>query len=289
MILFDREEKVYIVAFVVSMITTFLVFSGCAKHHNSGVEEQVKADPHFVLERPLTAIAINQTVDFITVVEETEPERVEVLDCVLAELNGIAPKEAVVHVRNYVGEGCFDSYVSVYSMENPWNPRMMAFHPAGGGYLDGGYLSIVDVENDGIDEIAIGGDGDGEMLPRSLEVLNLVDGALVNRTPGLDCGTAYYFCDFDRDNMKEIVALRAYDTSKTGIPESYVFTVIEINKSGFTGETVVTADTELLILRSVLEDASVMREPDIKLLFNCVKPGGIEPEGLEVQFPAINK
>lgn len=138
--------------------------------------------------------------------EQVKLEDNEIISgCYLAELNGKAPKEAVLYVQKYEGEGVLSYDVLVFSLKsNP--PEMLIRKETHGEYLSKGYLSITDMDKDGKNEIFIVGDTDG-YKPSDIVVYEWANGHLSDKIYSEDTGTSYFNYDIDNDSEEEIISL----------------------------------------------------------------------------------
>ncbi|MEM7183768.1 MAG: HEAT repeat domain-containing protein [Spirochaetota bacterium] len=127
--------------------------------------------------------------------------------CQLAELDGKAPREAVMYLARKEGKEVLDFEVLVFSLKQK-KIRLMQQLETHSEFLAPGYLEILDLDANGRDEIIVVGDTDGLQL-RELLVLQWANGHLTDKVYAEDPGISYLFIDVDGNSRKEIVALSA--------------------------------------------------------------------------------
>ncbi len=123
---------------------------------------------------------------------------------VSAELDGAPPREWLIVTNHPVPEAAAAVRIAPYHHDGSgWVALRLL---AAGGYMEPGYVEVIDLEGDGQDELLLVGDTDG-VSPADLSLVRLVDGAFVDLVWGEDAGAAYVTGDVDGDGMLEIVGL----------------------------------------------------------------------------------
>ena len=199
----------------------------------------------------------------------------------LADLDGQPPREAVVDLYHYVGEGATDYHLAVYAFDYRSQPRLLTLVPYLDEYMDGVHLEATDLDGDGQDELFVVGGTDG-VAPSDLRILSWHDGRFRDMVGDPDPGTAYFRVDLDGDGGQEIVAL---GLASPGFG-SVTVRVLRRDGEGFYRESPVAALPELLIhtFRDALAAGRVARPAyDLPLLVQALREQGRAPENLSAR------
>ena len=120
----------------------------------------------------------------------------------------------LLQVWDYVGEGGWSWELHAFDVTDHENPRPLKTSAnkseailAGGGYMDQGYLRVLDLDGDGKDEVVDVGQTDGySQSTLSLWFWNADKRQLEDRVWATSGGVDYVFIDLDDDLVKEVVA-----------------------------------------------------------------------------------
>lgn len=114
-----------------------------------------------------------------------------------AELDGAPPREIIVEVTEYTGEGTWQTEYRAYRAGDPL-PTPAAPPIVSGGYRDPGYLRVEDLDGDGRDALIVVGDTDGGS-PSTIDVWRWRAGQWQQGVWGPDVGLDYVVFDVGAD------------------------------------------------------------------------------------------
>jgi len=210
-----------------------------------------------------------------------------VSDFHLAELDGKPPQEAIVYVYFYIGEGINAYYLAIYSLHNLNEPNLIICKYTHDEYMDSGYIEVVDLDDDGREEIIVVGDTDG-IAPTDLFLYAWKDGNLKDMVWGLNCGVGYLHLDVDGDKKQEIMAVYV-DVEKGS--QSIQAKILKRDEAGYYRETQSNWSLGNLLVR-VFEDVvstGRVHRPyiDLALLVRGIRESGQSPKGLIALQPKL--
>ena len=215
-------------------------------------------------------------------------QSVDVAGLYLAQLDGEGPPEAIVRVCFYVGEGCRDLYLAVYSLANHDEPRLVTCKKTHGEHMEPGHCEIVDLDGDGRDEILVVGDTCG-IAASDLRVYSLRDGRLKDMVWGPDCGVAYFHLDLDGDGGREIVALAAREGEDFALTR---VVVLKRDERGYYREVQPNLLPGEVLVRAFEETVSagrLGRPEDLRYLAKGIRLQGKAPRGIETLQPKLEE
>lgn len=177
--LVEREERVYMAAFLIAMMVSYAVFSGCGVRSHSVDEEPVEEHQAYSICLPEPAVA-----EFDCALGTLDGDAFEVLDIVepmdmiVVELDGESPLEGIAVLRAQPDrEGIV--HLIACSLENPKSPRIIAAESFPAGYLDTAVIDAADLDRDGRDEVVLVPDIEVTDFTDTILVLNLINNRLV--------------------------------------------------------------------------------------------------------------
>lgn len=106
------------------------------------------------------------------------------------EVDGAPPREHVVEVQEYTGEGTWQTEYHLYGEPIGGVPRRLAPPLVGGGYREAGYLLTVDATADGRETLVVVGDTSGDS-PSTVDGWRWVEGGFVPVIAAGDPGVEY--------------------------------------------------------------------------------------------------
>ena len=185
-----KEVRMYLIAFLASMIVSFLIFSGCQGYTTQFEEEHDFAVAALTIEPVEPASAEGPPArDSEDLPGEMPPVRhvgegsqqdciVEGIQFLSAQLDGSELLETVVQFT--LPEGPENRHViAVYSMAGPDGPRLVTCKVAPTKRFLHHYMHAVDLNGDGIDELLSVGKARSRKAPAELGIYALEEGMLV--------------------------------------------------------------------------------------------------------------
>ena len=122
-----------------------------------------------------------------------------------AELDGEPPSELLLSMMEYVGEGAASWHQHIYDVSDPAQPRSLGPDIEAGGYVEFGYMRIIDPEADGRDALLFVNE---PAQGTRTQVVELESGRLVTRWEeelGRDASLLLH--DVDADGVEDLVVV----------------------------------------------------------------------------------
>ena len=156
-----------------------------------------------------------------------------------ARFDVTGPPTLLIQVWDYVGEGGWGWELHAFDVTDPDNPRALRTQRGkerseailtGGGYMDLGYLRVVDLDGDGKDEIVDVGQTDGfSISPLKLWFWNEAKSQLEDRVWRQSAGVDYVILDLDGDLISEVVGF-SFEDETAGDSSEVNITVLRADK-----------------------------------------------------------
>jgi hypothetical protein len=240
-ILERREDWVRMVIFIGILLVPVVLSLACKQHAPDGENEIVVEAQGESSDLPECTDIINLAPGFT----ECEPEEVLSFDtpfvfeegavfnsvqCLVAELDGNEPLEAVVKLDFYLDENYQNSCITVYSYEDSCLPHLIACEVTPRASTGPSWLDAVDINGDGVDEIILVTETDETGAASEPCVYRLKDGKLLNAVRGSYSVPSFFNCSLPFETLLKNVPLKIVHERLSGRMQAVV---LNKDESGF--------------------------------------------------------